>query len=68
MKESKNARATRSPPSPWKSRSPRRLSEEDERQIRHNVVGFFNVLAQWSAAERITNGTCFDDPEANHAR
>jgi hypothetical protein len=30
------------------------LTNEDARQIMHNVTGFFGVLAEWSRAERLT--------------
>lgn len=34
----------------WQPLSPRPLSEEDAREIRQNVVGFFALLAEWDAA------------------
>jgi hypothetical protein len=30
----------------------RQLTEEDGREIAHNVVGFFSVLRKWDAAQR----------------
>jgi hypothetical protein len=36
----------------WQPRIGRDLTEEDTRQIMHNVTGFFGVLAQWSRAEK----------------
>jgi hypothetical protein len=38
----------------WQPRIGRDLSDEDARQIMHNVTGFFGVLAEWSRAERLT--------------
>jgi len=35
----------------WKQRLGRELSPEDARHIAENVVGFFEVLAEWSRAE-----------------
>lgn len=32
----------------WQPRFPRKLSDEDARQIAENVTGFFRVLAEWS--------------------
>jgi hypothetical protein len=29
------------------------LTDEDARQIIHNMTGFFGVLAEWSRAERL---------------
>jgi hypothetical protein len=38
----------------WQPRIRRDLTDEDARQIMHNVTGFFGVLAEWSrAAERL---------------
>jgi hypothetical protein len=37
----------------WKPRIGRDLTDEDVRQIIHNVTGFFGVLAEWSRAERL---------------
>jgi hypothetical protein len=34
----------------WQSRLGRDLSDEDARQIMHNVTGFFGVLAEWARA------------------
>jgi len=42
-------------PSLWERRSGRRLSHEDDRQIRENLSGFFRVLAEWDRELR-------DDP------
>lgn len=38
----------------WQPRFVRDVNDEDARQIRHNVTGFFGVLAEWSRAERLT--------------
>jgi hypothetical protein len=35
----------------WQPRIGRDLTDEDARQIMHNVTGFFGVLAEWSRAE-----------------
>ena len=37
----------------WQPRLGRDLTDEDARQIIHNVTGFFGVLAEWSRAERL---------------
>jgi hypothetical protein len=37
----------------WQPRLGRDLTDEDARQIKHNVTGFFDVLAEWSRAERL---------------
>jgi len=37
----------------WQPRLRRDLTDEDARQIMHNVTGFFGVLAEWSRAERL---------------
>jgi hypothetical protein len=37
----------------WQSRIGRDFTDEDARQIMHNVTGFFGVLAEWSLAERL---------------
>ena len=36
----------------WQPRLGRDLTDEDARQIMHNVTGFFGVLAEWSRAEK----------------
>jgi hypothetical protein len=38
----------------WQPRLRRDLTDEDARQIMHNVTGFFGVLAEWSRAERLS--------------
>ena len=35
----------------WQPRTPRRLSNEDAREITENLTGFFTILAQWSRQE-----------------
>jgi hypothetical protein len=47
-------RASKSP-APGKSgnRVSGDLTDEDARQIMHNVTGFFGVLAEWARAENI---------------
>jgi len=37
----------------WRPRYRRELSQEEGRQIRENVTGFFAVLAEWSRLERL---------------
>ncbi len=37
----------------WQPRLGRDLTDEDARQILHNVTGFFGVLAEWSRADRL---------------
>ncbi len=36
----------------WQRRTNRPLSAEDGRQIRENLCGFFDLLADWDRAER----------------
>jgi hypothetical protein len=36
----------------FQPRARRVLSDEDCREIKRNMTGFFSVLAQWAAAER----------------
>jgi hypothetical protein len=36
----------------WQLRLGRDLTDEDARQITHNVTGFFGILAEWSRAEK----------------
>ena len=35
----------------WQPRLPRRLSNEDAREITENITGFFTILAEWSRQE-----------------
>jgi hypothetical protein len=37
----------------WQPRIGRDLTDEDARQIMHNVTGFFGVLAEWAQAEKM---------------
>jgi hypothetical protein len=37
----------------WRTRIGHDLTDEDARQIMHNVTGFFDVLAEWSRAEKL---------------
>jgi hypothetical protein len=37
----------------WQRRLGRDLTDEDARQIMHNVTGFFGVLAEWSRADKL---------------
>jgi len=37
----------------WQPRLGRDITDEDARQIMHNVNGFFGVLAEWSRAKRL---------------
>jgi len=37
----------------WQPRIGRDLTDEDAREIMHNVTGFFGMLTQWSRAERL---------------
>jgi len=36
----------------WQKRSTRLLTDHDARQITSNMVGFFDVLAEWDAKEK----------------
>jgi len=38
----------------WQPRFERDLTEEDARQIVHNVTGFFGVLSDWVRTEKMT--------------
>ena len=37
----------------WQPRIGRALTDEDARQIMHNVTGFFGVLTEWVRAEKV---------------
>lgn len=37
----------------WQPRLGHDLTDEDARQIMHNITGFFGVIAEWSHAERL---------------
>lgn len=37
----------------WQRRLGRDLTDEDARQIMHNVTGLFGILAEWSRAEKL---------------
>ena len=37
----------------WQPRLGRNLTDEDARQVMHNVAGFFGVLAEWSRVEKL---------------
>jgi hypothetical protein len=37
----------------WRPRTSKALSAEDARVIIRNVTGFFGILAQWEAVDRI---------------
>jgi len=37
----------------WQPRIGRDITDEDARQIMHNVTGFFGVLTEWSRAESL---------------
>ena len=39
----------------WQPRIGRDLTDEDARQIMHNVTGFFGVLAEWARAEKMAS-------------
>ena len=58
----------------WQPRIGRDLTDEDARQIIHNVIGFFGVLAEWSRAERLAAANDAaapakpNDGEARHDR
>jgi hypothetical protein len=40
----------------WQPRLGRDLTDEDARQITHNITGFFGILAEWSRAEKLAAG------------
>ena len=46
----------------WQPRVGRDLTNEDARQIMHNVTGFFGVLAEWSRAETLAAANDADAP------
>ena len=56
----------------WQPRIGRDLTDEDARQIMHNVTGFFGVLAEWARAEKMTAATNDNAPpkegEVRHDR
>ena len=37
----------------WQPRIAHDLTDEDARQIMHNVTGFFRVLAEWARVEKM---------------
>jgi len=39
----------------WQKRTSRPLSEEDAREIRHNLAGFFSILREWAVADGLPN-------------
>jgi hypothetical protein len=42
----------------WRRRTSKALSAEDASVIIRNVTGFFGILAQWEAVERIAANSC----------
>ncbi len=58
----------------WQPRLGRDLTDEDARQIMHNVAGFFGVLAEWARAERRESAndagapSAANDSEVRHDR
>ena len=56
----------------WQPRLGRDLTDEDARQIMHNVTGFFGVLAEWARAEKMVfvanNNASPKEGEARHDR
>ncbi len=41
----------------WQSRTQRRLTKEDAREIAENMAGFISILQEWAAEERLGKGT-----------
>ena len=58
----------------WQPRIGRNLTNEDARQIRENVTGFFAILAEWSRVEMPTPANdaakpvASDNEEVRHER
>jgi hypothetical protein len=55
----------------WQPRLGRNLSDEDARQIIHNVTGFFGVLAEWARSEKLAaanDATASAEPNAGEVR
>ena len=56
----------------WQPRIRRDLTDQDARQIMHNVTGFFGVLAEWARAEKMAvvanNNASSKEGEARHDR
>jgi hypothetical protein len=57
----------------WKPRLGRDLTNEDARRIKHNVTGFFRVLAEWARAEKMAaaandNAASPKEGEVHHGR
>ena len=48
----------------WQSRTQRKLTDEDARQIAKNVTGFFAILAEWSRASKEAPSNAADVPAA----
>ena len=44
----------------WQPRFGRDLTDEDARQIMHNVTSFFGVLAEWARADRMAAAAATD--------
>lgn len=51
----------------WQRRARGRLSDEDARQIRENLCGFFRVLAEWNRLSP-TGGAHFQAPDRERNR
>ncbi len=50
----------------WQPRLERDLTDEDARQIAHNVTGFFAILAEWSQAENAAANDAAAPVTPNH--
>jgi len=46
----------------WQRRATRCLSEEDARQVRENLCGFFRILAEWDRREYVVPAPDLRDP------
>ena len=57
----------------WQPRFGNDLTNEDARRIKHNVTGFFRVLAEWARAEKMAaaandNAASPKEGEVHHDR
>ena len=52
----------------WQRRLGRDLTDEDARQIMHNVTGLFGILAEWSRAEKLAAANDAATPNNGDAR
>jgi hypothetical protein len=52
----------------WQPRHDRDLTDEDARQITHNITGFFGILAEWSRVENLAAANDAATPNNSEVR